>query len=161
MVTMVYVLLIMPGVVDKTSSVQDAVNEISNVEKIISDTKITVLSMSASVGSNIVQVTLANNGTEKLWNYDKFDFIITYNSTSNGKQTQSLSYSGLCGGINPNTGNWCIESFTNDNLDPKILNDMESMVIKGKTSQNQNKGLVIILFSTDHGVVTTRSTTLT
>ncbi len=160
MVTMVYVLLIMPGVVDKTSGVQDAVNEISNVEKIIYDTKINLLTISPSVGSNIVQATLANNGTEKLWNYEKFDFIITYNSTSSGKQTQSLAYSGLCGGSDPSVGKWCIDSFGNDVVDPRVLNTDETITFKGTTTQNLNTGLVIVIFSSDHGIVTTKTNIL-
>lgn len=158
MVTMIYVLLIMPGVVDKSSSVQDAVSEISNVETKISNTQISFSSLTTSAGSTLVTSTIDNSGTEKLWNFNHFDHIITYNGTTS-KSTEILEYAGKCGGSNPSTGKWCINSIDVDLLDPDILNQGESMTIKARVSQTISTGTLTVLLSTDNGVVTTKSKT--
>jgi len=42
----------------------------------IAKTDIRIFGVNASVGSNLVNFTIANEGIEKLWNYDEFDLYI-------------------------------------------------------------------------------------
>ncbi len=60
-----------------------------------SKTKIRVWGVNASSGSNLVNFTLVNDGIEKLWNYDEFDFFITYDADIGGvstRVTEEFSY---------------------------------------------------------------------
>ena len=93
MVALISVLLTVPGIVGTTSIVQDASIEISQIEAEIYDTDISISSASASAGSSTVTLTLSNSGSEKLWNYEKFDVFLTYDGASSGRVTDKLTYS--------------------------------------------------------------------
>ncbi len=54
----------------------------------IAKTDIRIFGVNASVGSNLVNFTIANVGIEKVWNYDKFDFFITYDANILGTKTR-------------------------------------------------------------------------
>ena len=156
MVALISVLLTVPGIIGTTSIVQDASTDISEIETKIYHTDIAISSLSSSLGSNLVTFTVSNTGNEKLWDYTNFDLFITYNGTTSGIKTEQLSYSGTCSG-NPSSGNWCVNSFTNDLLDPSILNEGESMNLRSTVSENADIGLVAIIISTDNGVSTSKS----
>lgn len=46
----------------------------------ISKTEINILDVNASSSSSLVNFTFTNLGSEKLWNYDEFDVIVTYDA---------------------------------------------------------------------------------
>jgi archaeal flagellar protein FlaF len=160
MIVIMYILLTMPGVVDNIIFFEETDKEASSFEETIKDTNISLSSLSTVVGTNIVTSDMYNTGSEKLWNFAKFDYIIHYNSTSNGRQLERLTYAGDCGGANPSSGKWCIDSFISDNIDPKIVNRSEGMTIKGATTLNINYGKLITTLSTERGVVTSISNTI-
>ena len=158
MVALISVLLTVPGIVGTTSIVQDASNEIADVELKIANTHISLLSIIATNGDDLITLVLSNGGSEKLWNYEKFNLFVTYDEDST-RYTESLTYSGDCSG-EPSKGNWCLSSISNDSLDPGILNQNESMVIQLKVDQDTQNGLVIVVLSTDNGETTSISTTV-
>ena len=158
MVALISVLLTVPGIVGTTSIVQDASTEIADVELKIANTQISLSLLSATNGDDLITFTLSNVGTEKLWNYDKFNIFVTYDEDST-RYTESLTYAGDCSG-EPSAGNWCVSSISNDNLDPGILNQNEDMSIQLKVNQNTQNGIVIVVLSVDNGETTTISTTV-
>ena len=53
----------------------------------ISKTGINILDINASSSSSLVNFTFINQGSEKLWNYDEFDVLVTYDANVLGKRT--------------------------------------------------------------------------
>ncbi|TBR26406.1 MAG: hypothetical protein EPO63_00235, partial [Candidatus Nitrosotenuis sp.] len=53
-------------------------SEISKIEDSVAKTVIDIQYPSALSGSSLVSFSLAENGTEKLWNFDKFTILVTY-----------------------------------------------------------------------------------
>ena len=53
----------------------------------ITKTSIRILDVNASSSSKLVNFTLTNQGSEKLWNYDEFDIIVTYDADISGTKT--------------------------------------------------------------------------
>jgi len=92
-----------------------------------------------------------------LWEFDKFDVIITYDS--NGQTyTQTMTYVSSC---LPNDGEWCIGTWTNDVMDPEILNDGETITVDVKVDNNLESGKdLIVVVSTQNGIVASVTTTV-
>ncbi|MEW6044476.1 MAG: hypothetical protein AB1608_09445 [Thermoproteota archaeon] len=151
-----YILLTLPGLVSNTVSITKASTDISQVENSILKTNINLQAIYAASGSSAINFTVANTGTEKLWNFEKFNLIVAYPVTGQ-IITESLSYGGLCSGL-PSSGNWCISSINSDNIDPNILNTDESLNILSRVSQTPISGVVSAAVSTDNGVVATNAT---
>jgi hypothetical protein len=151
---MIYILLTVPGIVNQTISLTKASTDISNVENSILRTNIEMDSLSASSGSRAINFTISNGGTEKLWYYSKFNLIITYTYAS-GTKTESLSYAGICSV--PASGTWCVESISDDNVEPNILNTDETLNVLSRVSQTPTTGTVNTTFSTDYGIVASRT----
>lgn len=155
MFVLVYILLTMPGVINQTVSITKASTDISEVENSILRTNIEMNSLSAVSGSSVINFTVNSSGTEKLWNFAKFNLIITYPSAS-GTNTESLSYAGTCSG-NPSSGTWCVASISADNVDPSILNTDETLNARSRVSQSLISGTVGTTLSTDNGIVASRT----
>lgn len=156
MFALVYILLMLPGVVDQTGSVTKASSEISDVENSILKTNIAMSALSASSGSSTIDLTITSSGTEKLWNYEKFNIIVTYPITGNTNKTESFTYqSGTC--ASPAAGKWCKVSITSDTFDPNILNTNEALNARMTSSQTLGTGTVYATLSTDRGVAATRT----
>src|SRR3990172_7483281 len=136
------ILLSLPGFVDKMFSIGDITSQVSQQEQKISNTEISMDHLSVLVGSSKVNFTLNNIGSEKLWNFEDFDLFIEYDGAISGKKTQQLSYSGMCLGVVPPAGNWCIQSITNDVKDPGIINAGEDAFIWTQVSENLATNLV-------------------
>ncbi len=155
-VALIYVLMNIPHVFDSILSVDEVSSEISVLEDSISNTEISINPLLTISGESTINFTLHNNGTEKLWNFEKFNVIITYDEGTS-MTTEELVYSGDCAGGVPSSGNWCIELISSDILDPGILNDGESASIRTQVNQNLSTENAITLVTTDNGVVATRS----
>ena len=156
MFSLVYILLMLPGVVDQTTSVTKASTAVSDVENSILKTNIEMSSLSATSGSATINFTVTSSGTEKLWNYAKFNLIITYPIAGNTNKTESFTYqSGACG--TPSAGKWCVVSITGDSFDPNILNTDESLNGRVTSSTSLSSGTAYATISTDNGVVATRT----
>jgi archaellum component FlaF (FlaF/FlaG flagellin family) len=156
MFSLVYILLMLPGVVDQTTSITKASSTISEVENSILKTNIEMSAFSATSGSTTMDFTITNSGTEKLWDYAKFNLIITYPIAGNTNKTESFTYqSGACG--TPAAGKWCVVSISSDNFDPNILNTNEALNGRATSSTSLGAGTAYATLSTDMGVTATRT----
>ncbi|MEM2856618.1 MAG: hypothetical protein QW416_05915 [Candidatus Nitrosocaldaceae archaeon] len=118
-----------------------------------SDTNITISSIQANSNNNLVTLSLNNNGTSKLWDYNHFDLIITYDANiSNNKirVTEYMIYSTVL-----SNGRWTL-SITDDIADPNILNPNETAIINARLSNViYPNGKIIVAISTNNGVIFT------
>ena len=154
MVALISILLTLPGIMSTTTEVQDAATEMSDIETEIYNTDISISSLSASTGSDTITFSLNNDGPEKLWNFDKFNVFVTYIGASSGQKTETITYSSSC---SASAGLWCISSLNNDNLDPGIINEGESANLSLTVDENLATGIVIVVVSTQNGVVASTS----
>ena len=96
-VALVFVLFTLFGSMDSLFSLEEGSSEITNVEESISKTDLKIKMLNASSGSEVVTFDLVNDGNEKLWNFDEFDFFITYDADTGGanptKVTEQFTYS--------------------------------------------------------------------
>jgi len=155
LLTIIFVLFAIPNIVNNIFSIGDASLKASILEDIISDTDIsleTLFAFPPSGPSPLVNFTMNNDGTEKLWNFDEFDVLIEYDSAS-GDEIEELSFGGKCQGSLPSVGEWCIEGISGDFLDKGILNDGESAEIWTQVSQNLASDIARVTVSTDNGEV--------
>ena len=148
------VLLSMPGLVDKMFSIGDVTSQVAQFEKIVSDTEISMEDLDVSVNSPKVNFTVINEGLEKLWNFNDFNLFVTYDEAA-GRPTETLSFDGMCQGVVPSAGNWCIETISEDILDPDVLNGGESARIWTRVNQDLTTGNTIVSFNTDNGATAT------
>jgi hypothetical protein len=154
MFTLVYILLLLPGLTDKTASITEASSEMSKVENSILKTNISQTYLSNSA-SNIVTFSLANNGTEKLWNFDKFSLILNYTASAVGAKL--LTRDTDCPSSDPASDKWCIVSISSDNIDKNILNTNEVLNGKIYVSPSVASGTMTLVISTDNGITATRT----
>ena len=156
LVVLIVVLMTMPKLLDSSISLQEASSQITDVEDSITKTEISVNTITApTTNSDEISFSIDNDGEEKLWNFDNFDIIITYDPAA-GRETESLSYAGDCSG-QPSQGTWCNDGITTDLLDPGILNSGESMDVRATVSDDFATGAAIVVVSTDNGVLGTDS----
>ena len=156
------VLSILFSVTDQTYEINSAREENFAIENILVHSNATISDLSAQAGSDKISLSLENTGLEKLWNYDKFTVLVSYNASIGGTPrlvSEQLTYNSAqsfgsqgCA-IVPNTaGRWVIDSITNDHLDPRIINSGETGNICIKLSNvvyNTSTNNVII--STNYG----------
>lgn len=64
-------------------------SELVEIEDSISKTNIYIKYQNASSGSSFVSFSLAENGTEKLWSFDKFTVLVTYDADIGGISTST------------------------------------------------------------------------
>ncbi len=62
-------------------------SEISKIDDSVSKTTIDIRYPNATAGSSMVSFSMAENGTEKLWNFDKFTVLVTYDADIAGVST--------------------------------------------------------------------------
>ena len=70
-------------------------SESAKIDDSISKTSIGIRYQNASSGSSFVSFSLAENGTEKLWRFDKFTVLVTYDADIGGVSTtttEKLAY---------------------------------------------------------------------
>ena len=85
----IFVFLFMtPGILDRIMDIDDSTNEIALLEESIKDTNVKISSIDATSGSQDVTFSLANFGEEKLWKYDDFYLLVTYDANISGTSTK-------------------------------------------------------------------------
>ena len=146
------VLMTITGFVGNMFTIGEVTTQISQVEKSIAKTDISLDALEALSGSAKVNFTLNNDDTEKLWNFENFNVLIEYDNAA-GTVVEELSFNGDCSGVSPSAGNWCIETIGADILDEGIINDGESADIWTQVSQNLLSANALVTVSTDNGVV--------
>ena len=162
MVVMLAMMFAFLVIYETSLKVNDAAIDNFDIENKIFHTSISLVSPVASGGSPNVGITIVNDGQEKLWDFSNFEFIVEYDGelASPTRHLETLTYSGTCAGTPP-VGNWCINTWNNDVMDPNILNQGESIDIIGTVSDNLfSSGLIKLSVSTDLGVTSTISGTI-
>jgi archaellum component FlaF (FlaF/FlaG flagellin family) len=152
MVTIMMVFLSIPNVVNTIFSIGEVTSKSSQVNDLVSKTKISVQEMYTQTGSPRVNFTLNNEGSTTLWDFDNFNVLIEYTGAISGKKTEQLSYNGECLGAVPPAGQWCIQSILNDVADPKLLNSDERASIWTNLNENLVSAIAIVTVATDNGV---------
>ena len=154
MFTLVYILLLLPGLTDKTISITEASSKISQVDNSILKTNISISGLSGIDNDNY-DFNLTNLGLEKLWDYGKFTVIISYNDGSN-IVTRVLTYGGACSGY-PSANQWCRQSISSDNMDSGILNTNEIMSARITVNPTSIAATTTLVVSTDNGIIATQT----
>jgi hypothetical protein len=152
MVTIMLVMLTIPNLVNNIFSIGEISSKNSKIEDTISKTEISVEEIYTKTGSPRVNFTLNNEGSITLWDFNKFNVLIEYTGEVSGKITEPLSYFGECLGAAPPTGQWCIQSISNDVADPKLLNFGETANIRTSLDENLASLTTIVAVATDNGV---------
>ena len=82
------ILFAMPNIVDKLVSISEINSQTSELDEAIFRTNTQMTSLRASSGDDFVRFNLAENGTEKLWNYEDFTVLVTYDANLGGTPTK-------------------------------------------------------------------------
>ncbi len=164
---MIVAAVAIPAVVSASSSMGKAYSEKAVIENQLLKTSLRIDSLQTSAAVNsVVTMSLSNTGSTKLYNFDKFNVIITYdsayNSTTRGPvETEVLRYGGITASP-PAVGQWNVEGITPDSLDPQIWNPGEQMTVSAGLSKEMFAGGALsAIISTDAGEVTTMSGMIT
>jgi len=145
-----YALFAFSGLTDTAASFSYVSSEISDLESKLLKTSIDVTIANDPGTDTIFDFEIINTNLEKLWEFDKFDVIVTYDS-SGITHTQTLTYDSVCP---PVAGEWCINAWTDDVLDPEILNNGETITVRVEVDNNLQSGsTLIVVVSTSNGVV--------
>lgn len=154
MFTLVSILFLFPGLADKTASITEASSRMSQIDNSILKTNVSVGGLTRIDNDNF-DFNLTNLGLEKLWDYEKFTVIISYNDGSN-IVTRVLTYGGVCSGY-PSANQWCRQSISSDNIDSGILNTNEIMSARVTVNPTSTAATTTIVVSTDNGVIATQT----
>lgn len=154
---MTYLILVLSGISDNITVITITSTETAELENDIQKTSIDLSIDSPPGTDSTFDFVLTNTDILKLWDFEKFDVIVTYDS-SGTTYTETLTYDSACP---PTAGEWCIFDWTDDVLDPEILNTDESITIRAEVNNSlQNNRDLIIIVSTPNGVVATTTTTV-
>lgn len=158
--TIVYAMMSFPAILDDATKVSMASSQMSNTVSAILHTNLSVQTLANIHGTNTVRTSVTNTGNTILWNYNKFDVIVTYQAVGGATVTEPLQYTNSCAGIA--NGQWCINSITNDLVHQGMLDPKETANIQAQLSQLTNLNAIVTLnFGTDNGIVTSDSVTAT
>jgi len=160
--TMIYVMMSFPSLLDDTANVSRSSSEMSNTLNYILHTNIQISNLTDMHGINPATLSVTNTGNTILWNYQKFDVIVTYQQNGGGNPilTEVIQYSNNCTGLA--VDHWCVSSITNDFTHPKMLDPGEIANIQVKVLQSTlQNGNFILNFGTDNGIMSTSSVKIT
>lgn len=166
MITMVYVMLTIPGLLDRNAAMSNAVAQRAKSDDAELKTEIAITSMSLAPGGSAINVELANNGSTKLWEYPKFTVIATYDANVTGsrvKTTEEMEYGGIA--ATPAVpGQWVISSFDamDSYVDPQVVNPGEQFTISIKPQDTvySSSPAAYVAVSTQNGVTASKGGTL-
>jgi len=152
-----YVIFTFGGLTDSAASFSYVSSQTSNLESKLVKTSIDVSIPDPPGTDPTFSFDITNTNLEKLWEFDKFDVIITYDS-SEQTYAQTMTYDSACP---PSAGEWCIKTWTNDVIDPEILNDGETITVDVEVdnSLQSNRDLIVVV-STPNGVVASATITV-
>lgn len=88
MVALLFVLYSIPTLLSSITSVGDTSSQISNLENTILQTEISLDSLSANSSMPSFSFDLNNINVEKLWDYENFDVLVTYDADISGTKTR-------------------------------------------------------------------------
>lgn len=150
-VTVVTMMLMMPSVMENITEVSVSKSELIRYEQGLGDESYQISNLIAAENNDEFVFLLTNTGTAKLWNFEYLDVIMTYDGIVNStttKLTESLTWKLIqptkvnCDGSvqGLTKGNWAFGTYTNDNLDPGILNPNEVVQISGRLNHKLAEG---------------------
>jgi len=88
----------MTGLAGNIFSIGETSSKVFDLENTILKTNTKIQELSVFSGSNVVNFDLLNEGNEKLWDYDNFNVIITYDAYTGGasptRLTEHFTYDG-------------------------------------------------------------------
>ena len=152
---MTYLVFTFVGLFDDSAIYSDISSTRAELENKMLKTSIDVTINNPPGTDNTFSFEITNTNSEKLWDFENFDVIITYDS-SGTTYTETMTYNTACP---PVSGEWCIKTWTNDVLDPEILNDGESVTVDTEVNYNlQSNHDLVIIVSTSNGVVASATT---
>lgn len=162
MITMVYVMLTIPGMLDRNTAMSNAIAQRARSDDSELKTEISITSLSLAPGGSTINVELANGGSTKLWEYSKFTVIATYDANFTGsrvKTTEEMEYGGIA--ATPAAGQWVIYSFDpsiDSYVDPQVVNPGEQFTIKihPHNPVYASSPAVYVAISTQNGVTASR-----
>jgi len=148
-----YTMFAFAGFIDIPVSINEAFFERTELENKISKTSIRITIPDPPGTNDIFDFRIENTNLEKLWDFDNFDIIITYDNNGT-TYTETLTFDSTCPIL---AGTWCIDFWiSSDTIDPGILNTGEVINIRARINNNLESGSdLIITVSTPNGVVST------
>jgi Conserved flagellar protein F, immunoglobulin-like domain len=158
--TIIYVMMTFPTILDDTTKISMSSTQMSSTLNSIMHTNLNVSSLANISGTNTVTFSVTNTGNTILWNYKEFDTIVTYQANIDEKYTEVLHYNSNCGTLT--SGQWCIQSISNDLTHPGILDPKEKANVLAELQHSTFLGGTFTLnFGTDNGVMDTSSVIMT
>lgn len=152
-----YVVFTFGGFTDTAASFSGVSTQASDLESKLIKTSIDVAIESTPGTDTTFNFDITNSNLEKLWDFENFDVIITYDS-SGTTHTVTQTFDSVCP---PVSGEWCISSWTGDVMDPKILNNGETITITTEIANSlQSSTDLIVIVSTPNGVVASATRTV-
>ena len=85
--TIFVIILTYPMVSEKLVETTNARSETLRIDNIIAKTHFTIESLGATNGDNLVSMDIVNTGSEKLWNFEDYNLIVTYHADIGGTLT--------------------------------------------------------------------------
>jgi hypothetical protein len=154
MMMVIVMMMAIPPIIDANVTASRAYSEKARLDSELLKTSIRVSSAQAFPISQSIDLTLENDGNTKLWNFEKFTLLATYDRDAGGnpeRVTEILSYAGVTG--SPAAGQWGITGFVQDGIDPQILNPDESITVVCALSDAMYvTGSFAVVVATDNGV---------
>ena len=158
--TIVYAMMSFPAILDDTTKVSTSSAQMSSTLNSILHTNISVSNLQSIHNSTTINFSVNNTGNTILWNYNKFDAIVTYQANSGSTLTEVLQYANSCASLA--SDKWCIQSITNDLEHPGILDPKETLNIEANLRNPTNlNGILTVNIGTDNGVLSTDSVRIT
>jgi len=90
-IVLLSLLFTMPSIVDSLVSVSDTSSQVSALDTEISQTDTKIQKLWAFSGSNVVNFDLLNEGNEKLWAFENFNILITYDADTGGATSSTIT----------------------------------------------------------------------
>lgn len=163
--SIVYAMMSFPAIVDDTTKISSSESQMENKQFQRMQTNISISNLKDTSGSGPATFQITNTGNTVLWDYGKFDMIVTYQENGTLVQqllgihptvTEVMSYTQSCSGLG--SDQWCISQIQNDNIHPGLLDPSEVANIDAQPSSITKKGGVFtVTFGTDSGVTASNS----
>ncbi len=155
--TISYMVMMFPSLLDATTSLTNTSTQRTDLENSITKSDIRLTAVNGTSLSDIIRFGIQNVGSEKLWDYSRFNLIITYEGgiATKTKYTEQLAYEKSCSN---SAGKWCVYSIKEDFQDPQILNMGETLVVRAVLAHPvYTNGIITALVSADNGVTADRT----
>ena len=163
--SIVYAMMSFTTVVDDSTKIRTSQSVMSDNLLSRLQTNIGISNLQDQSGINPATFQISNTGNTILWNYDKFDLIVTYQENGTLVQqllgihpivTETLNYAKSCTGLG--SDKWCISQIQNDNIHPGLIDPSEIASIEAEPAHiTKSGGTFTVEFGTDNGITASNS----